>query len=127
DVERDEPERARRGRWLAWALVGAGAAAGLWLAALPVELLVPEPPPQRARAFEPPAAPPPAGEPEAGPDAEWPATAPPAEPPAPGAAPREGEGEPIDPPEAPPATEWAESIPLPEDETPEQAALRERL
>lgn len=120
DVEPDEPERPHWSRWLGWAVVGAGAAAGLWLAALPIDLVVPEPPPQRARTLEPPPATPAPGEPESGAGVEPPAPAQPATPLPP-------EREAIDPPAAPPATEWAETMPLPEDETPAQAALRERL
>jgi hypothetical protein len=119
-----EPAPASGRRWLGWALVAAGAAGGLWLAAFPLDQLLPEPR-SRVLAPEPPAAgtgtlesPPPG-----------PATAPGATPaPQPALTPVP-EAEAIDPPATTPSAEWVEDGPgeLAEDEPPAQEALRARI
>lgn len=129
--EPDEPQAQlpqNRG-WLPWALVAGAAAAALWLAALPLDRIVPEPQVRAPRVPDLPLAAAPTPAPREG-------TAP--------AAP-EGEAAPpplatpgtealAPPPEtaalAPPATEWFEETPGPGESAeppPAQEALRDRL
>jgi len=122
EEESEQGPPPRRG-WLSWGLIAAAAAAGLWLAALPLDQIVPEQRPRRALTTDPPpadASPPDAAEPDA---AEAPGDDdPPRVAPAP-----IPDAEAIDPPATTPSAEWVETTPLPEDETPAQAALRDRL
>jgi len=119
DEVEPEPVPPPGRRWLAWALIAAGAAAGLWLAAFPLDRLLPEPHGRRTLAPEPPGAgalpPGPAGE-AALPDE-----------PAPEAAPARGPAA-VEPPATAPDAEWVGEDPgEPEEEPPGDDALRARL
>jgi hypothetical protein len=118
-----EPEPARR--WLGWALVALGAVGGLWLASLPLDRMLPEPPVRRALIPDP-------GEagavaPEGAPPGATPAPAEPAAPAPPSTPVPEAEA--IDPPATTPSAEWvAEDPDAPlEDEPSGSDALRDRL
>jgi len=125
--EQDEPrpEPAPRRRWLGWALMALGAAGGLWLAALPLDQMLPEPGTRRSST------------PEAPGGAVAPESAPPDAAPALGESPPAidvplapvPEAEAIDPPATTPSAEWVEEEPGEglEEQAPVQEALRARL
>jgi hypothetical protein len=119
--EQDEPGAGPERRWLGWALVAVGAAGGLWLAALPLDQMLPEPRTRRAPSPEPPAVagPPESTGSESAPAPDGSGAVAPTLAPAP-------QAEALEPPAATPSAEWVEEGPG-EDVEAAETASREQL